>query len=67
MNCARSLPAALNENYMRMRNGDKGELIHHLVKLVPESVFTTFPTTGLRYVIDGGGLLHKFAWPKSST
>ena len=50
-----------------MRTGDKAELIHHLVKLVPESVVSTLPTTGLRYVIDGGGLLHKFAWPKNST
>ena len=62
-----SLPAALFDNYMRMRTGDKAELIHHLVKLVPESVFSTLPSTGLRYVIDGGGLLHKFAWPKNST
>ena len=62
-----SIPAALFDNYMRMRTGDKAELIHHLVKLVPESVVSTLPTTGLRYVIDGGGLLHKFAWPKNST
>lgn len=33
-----SIPAALFDNYMRMRTGDKAELIHHLVKLVPESV-----------------------------
>ena len=62
-----SIPAALFDNYMRMRTGDKAELIHHLVKLVPESVVSTLPTTGLRYVIDGGELLHKFAWPKNST
>ncbi|EDO36625.1 predicted protein [Nematostella vectensis] len=62
-----SLPTALFDNYMRMRTGDKAELIHHLVKLVPESVVATLPTTDLRYVIDGGGLLHKFAWPKNST
>ena len=49
-----------------MRTGDKAELIHHLVKLVPESVISTLPTIGLRYGIDGG-LLHKFAWTKNST
>ncbi|CAB3982024.1 Hypothetical predicted protein [Paramuricea clavata] len=62
-----SLPAALFDNYMRMRTGDKAKLIHHLVKLVPESVVSTLPTTGLRNIIDGEGLLHKFAWPKNST
>ena len=62
-----SLPAALFDNYMRMRTSDKAELIHHLVKLVPESVVLALPTTGLRYVIDGGGFLHKFAWLKNST
>ena len=61
-----SLPAALFDNYMRTRTGDKAELIHNLVKLVPESVVLTLPTTGLRYVIDGGRLLHKFTWPKNS-
>ncbi|CAB3978716.1 Hypothetical predicted protein [Paramuricea clavata] len=62
-----SLPAALFDNYMRMRTGDKAKLIHHLVKLVPESVVSTLPTTGLRNIIDGEGPLHKFAWPKNST
>ena len=49
-----------------MRSGDKAELIHHLVKLVPECIISSLPK-GLQDVIDGGGLLHKFSWPKHST
>ena len=63
----RSLSAALFDNYVLMRTGNKAKLIHHLVKLVPESVVSTLPATGLRYVIDEGELLHKFASPKNNT
>jgi len=50
-----SLSAALFDNYMQMRTGNKAEQIHHLVKLVPESVVSTLPSTPLWNVIDGGG------------
>ena len=61
-----SFPASLFDNQLFMRSGDKAELIHHLVKLVPECIISSLPK-GLQYVIDGGGLLHKFSWPKHST
>ena len=62
-----SLPASLYDNHMRMRTGNKAELMHHLLRLVPESVLASVQTTGFQFVIDGGGLLHKFSWPKHST
>jgi len=59
-----SLPASLFDNHMCMRTGDKAELIHdHILKLVPDCIVPSLPTTELQYVIDGRGLLHKFAWP----
>ena len=61
-----SFPASLFDNQLFMRSGDKAELIHHLVKLVPECIISSLPK-GLQNVIDGGGLLHKFSWPKHST
>ena len=61
-----SFPASLFDNQLFMRSGDKAELIHHLVKLVPECIISSLPK-GLQYVIDGGGLLYKFSWPKHST
>ena len=59
-------PASLFDNQLFMHSGDKAELIHHLVKLVPDCIISSLPK-GLQYVIDGGGLLHKFCWPKHST
>ena len=50
-----SLPASLYDNHMRMRTGKKAELMHHLLKLVPESVLASVQTTGFQCVIDGGG------------
>ena len=61
-----SFPASLFDNQLFMRSGDKAELIHHLVKLVPECIISSLPK-GLQYVINGGGLLHKFSWRKHST
>jgi len=52
---------------MRLRTGDKAELIHHLLKLVPTCIVSTTPDMGLQFIVDGGGLLHKFSWPKHST
>ena len=54
-----SFPASLFDKQLFMRSGDTAALIHHLVKLVPECIISS--------VIDGGGLLHKFSWPKHST
>ena len=59
-------PASLFDNQLFMHSGDKAELIRHLVKLVPDCIISSLPK-GLQYVIDGGGLLHKFSWPKHST
>lgn len=50
-----------------MRTGDKAELIHHLMKLVPTCITSGMPDMGLQFIVDGGGLLHKFAWPKHSS
>ena len=50
-----------------MRTGDKSELIHNLLKLVNACIMPKLPTAGLQYVADGGGLLHKFSWPKHPT
>lgn len=61
-----SFPTSLFDNHMHMRTGDKAELIHYLLKLVPECVVSTTLDTGLQFVIDGGALLHKFLWPKHS-
>lgn len=62
-----SLPSSLFDNSLQMRTGDKAELIHHFMKLVPASVILRLPKSGLQFVVDGGGLLHKFQWPKNST
>ena len=59
-------PRVSFDNQLFMRSGDKAELIHHLVKLVPECIISSLPK-GLQYVIDEGGLLHKFSRPKHST
>ena len=61
------LPASLFSNYLQMRTGDKSELIHNLLKLVNACIMPKLPTAGLQYVADGGGLLHKFSWPKHPT
>ena len=60
------LPTSLFNNYCQMRTGDKSELIHHFLKFVPSCIVFQLPND-LQYVIDGGNLLHKFAWPKHST
>ncbi len=52
---------------MRMRSGDKADIIHHRVKLVPECIVTADLEMGLQFIVDGGGLLHKFAWPKNAS
>lgn len=62
-----AFPASLFENSLRMRSGDKAELIHYLLKLVPSSVVPTIPIPSVQFIIDGGGLLHKFPWPKNAT
>lgn len=62
-----SFPPSFFDNHMRMRSGDKAELIHHLVKLNPTCIVSGTLEVGLQYIVDGGGLLHKFAWPKHST
>ena len=61
-----SFPASLFDNQLFIRRRDKAELIHHLVKLVPECIISSLPK-GLQYGIDGGGHIHKFLWPKHST
>lgn len=55
-----SFPASLFDNQLFMRSGDKAELIHHLVKRVPECIISSLPK-GFQYVMNGGGLLHKFS------
>ena len=55
-----SLPASLYDSHMRMRTGNKAELMHHLLKLVPESVLASVQTTGFQFVIDGGGYYTNF-------
>ena len=61
-----SVPPALFDNHMLMRTGDKAELIHHLLKLHPTCVSAPIDT-GVQFIVDGGGLLHKFSWPKHSS
>ena len=39
----------------------------YIVKLVPTCVVPATLGMKLQYVIDGGGLLYKFAWPKHSS
>ena len=55
-----SLPASLYDNNVRLRTGNKAELMHHLLKLVPESVLASVQTTGFQCVIDGGGYYTNF-------
>jgi len=62
-----SFPPSLFDNHMCMRTGNKAELIHHLLKLVPSSIILDINDMRLQFVIDGGGLLHKFSWPKHSS
>jgi hypothetical protein len=50
-----------------MRTGKKVEIIHYLLKLVPECIFPSLSTVNVQFVVDGGGLLYKFSWPKHST
>ena len=50
-----------------MRTEDKAELIHHLLKLVPECVVSTTLDKELQFIVDGGALLHKLLWPKHSS
>ena len=45
-------------------DGDNAELIHNLLKLVPECVVSTTLDTGFQFIADGGALLHKLLWPK---
>ena len=52
---------------MRMRTGDKPELIHQLLKLVPKCVVSTTLDTGLQFIVDRRALLHKFLWPVQSS
>lgn len=60
-------PASLFHTNRQMRTGDKAELIHYILKLAPLCVVPSLPATGLQYVLVGGGLLHKFTWPKHIT
>ena len=62
-----SFPPSLFDKHMCMRTGDKAELIHHLLKLVPSITTLDNIDMNLQFVIDGGGLLHKFSWPKHSS
>ena len=63
-----SIPPSLFDNFMRMRTGDKAELMHYLLKAVPACVVThELDPADVRFIHDGGRLLHKFAWPKHST
>ena len=45
----------------------KVELIHHIVKLVPTCIVPATLDMELQCVLDGGGMLYKFAWPKHSS
>lgn len=58
---------SLFDTCMQMRSGVKAEIKHHLLKLVPASITISLEATGLQFVVDGGGLLHKFSWPKNSS
>ena len=62
-----SCPTSLFDISRRMRTGDKAESKYHPLKLVPASVVLSLDDRGLQYVVDGGGLLHKFSKPKHST
>ena len=59
--------ASLFDNHKRMGTADKAELLHHLMKLVPAWLVSSVPNASLHYIVDGGGLLHKFSWPKNAT
>ncbi len=48
-----SSPPSLFDNHMRMRTGDKAELIHHLVKLVPTCFVSATVDMGLQFIVDG--------------
>ncbi|KAG0713878.1 hypothetical protein GWK47_015218 [Chionoecetes opilio] len=62
-----SFPPSLFDNHVCMRMGDKSEIIHHLLKLVPESSSATSCDMSMQYILDGGSLLHKFSWPKNAS
>lgn len=62
-----SFPPSLFNNHVCMRIGDKSEIIHHLLKLVPESSSVKSCDMSMQYIIDGGSLLHKFSWPKNAS
>lgn len=59
-------PASLFDSKLLMRVGDKSDLMHGVVKRVPECVVEELPGDVV-YVIDGGSLLQKLPWPKSIT
>ena len=61
-----SLPTCRFDSHMMLRTGDKTELMHYLMKRVPECSFSTTPSNEMQFIIDGGALLHKFPWPKNS-
>jgi len=63
-----SFPTSLFDNHVRLRTGDKAELLHHLVKLVPGCIISVTPDLqSYQFILDGGALLHRFTWPKHST
>ena len=62
-----AFPPSLFDNNMRMRVGDKAELIHQLLKTAPSCIVALNLIPDLYFIIDAGRLLHRFTWPKHST
>ena len=48
-----SLPTSLFDSHMLMRSGDKTELMHYLIKRVPECIIRTTPSNEGQFIIDG--------------
>ena len=54
-----SFPPSLFDSHLSMRVGTKSEIIHHLIKLVPECISGICCDMDVQYIIDGGNLIHK--------
>ena len=61
-----SIPAALFDKNLMLRQADKADLQTGLVKKVPSCLVSEKPNDA-GYVIDGGALLQRIVWPKAAS
>ncbi len=61
-----SYPTALFDKTMLMRQANKADLQNGLIKMAPTCIIDNI-STDVIYVVDGGALLQRVPWPKSTT